>query len=325
MAHEVLLAIGCAPPSAAIIAEHLVEADLRGVSSHGTMRLTQYAKQAQTGYLNPAGTPTATQTARGSTVVDGGGGYGHPAMMMGVREAIERARGSTSSVVAVRNCGHTGRLGHYAEVAAGSDIATIIAGGGRRDLWRQVAPHGGIDPKLATNPWAFGFPGTDAGPIVVDFATAAAAGGRVMAAKKRGERLGSPDLLTADGEPTDNPDAYLTDGGSIRPFAGPKGFGMGLIAELFASAMLGDDTPESNWIIVAIDVSAFQNSESRLHLVQALIDDVTSSRPAPGFDRVEIPGQRSHARMLERRRAGIPMHEGVWRELQELHTRLTAE
>ena len=100
---------------------------------------------------------------------------------------------------------------------------------------------------------------------------------------------------------------------------------MGLIAELFASAMLGDDTPESNWIIVAIDVSAFQNSESRLHLVQALIDDVTSSRPAPGFDRVEIPGQRSHARMLERRRSGIPMHEGVWRELQELHTRLTAE
>ncbi len=107
MAHEVLLAIGCAPPSAAIIAEHLVEADLRGVSSHGTMRLTQYAKQAQTGYLNPTGTPTATQTARGSTVVDGGGGYGHPAMMMGVREAIERARGSNSSVVAVRNCGHT--------------------------------------------------------------------------------------------------------------------------------------------------------------------------------------------------------------------------
>ena len=144
MAHEVLLAIGCVPPSAEIIAEHLVAADLRGVSSHGTMRLTQYAKQAQTGYLNPAGTPTATQTARGSTVVDGGGGYGHPAMMMGVREAIERARGSNSSVVAVRNCGHTGRLGHYAEVAAGSDIATIIAGGGAarslaagRPAWRN--------------------------------------------------------------------------------------------------------------------------------------------------------------------------------------------
>ncbi|MXV98176.1 MAG: Ldh family oxidoreductase [Acidimicrobiaceae bacterium] len=321
LATDVMTRVGCDLDIAAEIAEHLVGADLCGVPSHGTMRLTQYAKQAQTGYLNPEGRPSGARNPAGRIVVDGNGGFGHPAAALGMRLGLEECRDAGMSVVAVQNCGHTGRLGTYSDTAAAAGMFSIVCGGGRRDLWPQVAPHGGIDPKLPTNPYCFGFPAGDGGPVIADFATGMVSGGKVMNARVRGMQLDGEYLLTADGTPSADPGAYL-DGGAIRPFAGARGYGMGLVAEIIAMALIGGDTPEGNWLILLVDTSSYQAPDALRTAVGEILDDVRSSRTAPGIERVEIPGQREHALAEQRRHEGIPIPESVWTGLIDLHERL---
>ena len=315
---------GCDADIAAEIAEHLVDCDLRGVSSHGTMRLTQYAKQADTGYVDAGARPSAGRNAAGRIVVDGNRGFGHPAAALGMRLGINECRDAGMSVVAVQNCGHTGRLGAYSETAAEAGMFSIVCGGGSRYRWPQVAPHGGIDPKLPTNPYSFGFPAGDDGPVIADFATGMVSGGKVMNAKVRGIQFDGDYLLTADGVPSADPSAYL-DGGAIRPFAGARGYGMGLVAEIIATAMIGAATPEGNWIMLLVDAACFRDPGPVAATVAEILDDVRSSRPAPGFERVEIPGQREHALAEQRRRDGIPIPMPVWTGLVELHDGLRSE
>ena len=228
------------------------------------------------------------------------------------------------SVVAVQNCGHTGRMGTYSETAAEAGMFSIICGGGRRQRWRQVAPHGGIDPKLPTNPYSFGFPAGEGGPVIVDFATGMVSGGKVMNAQVRGVQLDGEYLLTADGTPSADPSAYL-DGGAIRPFAGARGYGMGLMAEIVATALMGTATVEANWLIMLVNTACYRAPDVVVAAVTEILDDVCATRPAPGFDRVEIPGQREHALAEQRRRDGIPIPVPVWTSLMELDERLPSK
>lgn len=317
----VMVRVGCDPDISAEIAEHLVAADLRGVESHGVMRLTQYARMAETGYLDAGARPNAARNAAGRIVVDGNGGFGHPAVALGMSVGIEECRDAGMSVVVVQNCGHTGRVGTYSETAAAAGLFSIICGGGRRQRWRQVAPHGGIDPKLPTNPYSFGFPAGDGGPVIVDFATGMVSGGKVMNARMRGVQLDGEYLLTADGAPSADPGAYLG-GGAIRPFAGARGYGMGLMAEIVATALMGAATVEANWLIMLVDTACYQTPDVVVAAVTEILEDVCSTRPAPGFERVEIPGQREHALAEQRRRDGIPIPMPVWKSLIELDERL---
>ncbi len=322
-AAEIMRRVGCDADIAAEIAEHLVAADLRGVSSHGTMRLTQYAKQAEAGYLEPSARPSSHRNANGRIVVDGNGGYGHPAAALGMRLAMEECRADGAATAVVQNCGHTGRLGTYAEMAAAAGMISITFGGGNRERWRQVAPHGGIDAKLPTNPYAFGFPAGDGGPFIADFATGMVSGGKAMDAAVRGAHFDGEYVLSAQGVPSTDPKAYL-EGGAIRSFAGARGYGMGLFAELVATAMIATPTVEGNWLMLVVDVGAYTDPAASQRLASEILDDVTASRPAPGFDGVEVPGQREHALAEERRRCGIPIPAPVWTQLTELHTRLSA-
>ena len=173
----ILTALGCDGRVANSIAEHLVESSLCGVESHGVMRILQYARQFRSGYMSADGEARVTKRDDQFLTIDGGGGHGIPAMELAFDTAIEAAVDTGMSVTAITNLGHTGRHGAFAELAAEAGMLSVLIGGGNRAVWRQVAPHGGAQAKLPTNPWCLGLPGGGNGPFILDFATSTVAGG----------------------------------------------------------------------------------------------------------------------------------------------------
>jgi hypothetical protein len=136
-AEAFLAALGCSAPVAAEVADHLVEADLMGVYSHGTMRLPQYLDWARADMFDPAGEPCLKAVAANAPLVDGANGFGMPAMRLATGEGVRRARAGGVSAIGVVNVGHTGRIGAFAEQAARAGCLAVIFGGGRRRDWRS--------------------------------------------------------------------------------------------------------------------------------------------------------------------------------------------
>ncbi len=301
-----LLALGCTPAAAAEIAGHLVDADLCGVATHGVYRLTQYAEHAREGRIVPAGEPVLRQAEGGAPLVDGGNGLGIPALRLAADTAVAAARRDGTAAIGIANVGHTGRIGAFAARAAAAGCLAILFGGGSRLEWRQVAPHGGARAVLPTNPFAFAIPGGAHGPVVVDFATSAGAGGKVYAAREAGRALPEGLCIDAHGAPTTDPEEYFN-GGALLPMAGPKGYGLALVAELLGEAILGEAMSGMNWIFVAIDLTRFRAPAAYRRAAESCLAELRTCPPAPGFARVEIPGEREVALRAERLRGGVPL------------------
>jgi len=303
---RVLGAVGCTQDIAKEVADHLVAADLAGVYSHGIFRLTQYAEQAREGRYRPEASPEMVTVSGGGCVIDGNEGFGIPAMHLATQEGIRQARESGMSAIGVRNVAHTGRLGEFTECAAEAGCLAIIFGGGARRDWPQVAPFGGTQGKLPTNPYSFALPGGDGGPVVLDFATSAGAGGKIYAAKSAGRSLPEGLCIDRHGAPTTNPDDYFN-GGALLPMAGPKGYGMALLGELMGEAVFGASMDGLNWVCIYVDLARFQDGSRYTRIAEEILSDVRTCPPAPGFECVEIPGERERRLRRERLETGIPI------------------
>ncbi|MXW48471.1 MAG: Ldh family oxidoreductase [Gammaproteobacteria bacterium] len=313
--------LGCEEEIAKSVSNHLVDSSLSGVESHGVMRALQYVKQFQSGFMKPDATPQIVTCDNGWEAVDGGGGVGIPAMELAYERGMLQARKKGVSVVAVRNVGHTGRIGAYADVAAEKGFMTICMGGGNRKIWRQVAPYGGAKALYPTNPWAIGMPGGNDDPVVVDFATSKIAGGWLYAARLAGAQLPEGYIIDSNGNPTTDPEDYFN-GGAILPAGEHKGYGLGLLAEIVADALLGEPTTEGNWLIIVLDIEAIQSRSAYSRAIADILTEVRECPPAPGFERVEIPGQlsRNHKRQCD---GIVAVPEHTWQQICEIYTELS--
>ena len=314
---QVMQALGCSAPVAAEVTAHLVDADLHGVYSHGCFRLLTYAERARAGEYDPGGEARMTQADGGAPLVDGGRGLGIPALRMATDMAVEIALRDHVAAVGVCNVDHTGRLGAFASKAADAGCLAIIFGGGARKECRQVAAYGGAQAALPTNPYAFGIPGGDRGPVVIDFATSSVAGGKVYAAKEAGRPLETGLCIDAQGRPTTDPDACL-DGGALLPMAGPKGYGMALMAELLGESIYGEALWGLNWICICVDMRRFRAPSAYRRAAEECLAELRSSPPAPGFARVEVPGEREAALCAQRATNGIPIAAPTLASLRRL-------
>lgn len=317
---DILTALGCDNDASAIIAEHLADSSLCGVESHGVMRILQYARQFRTGYMSAAGTPRISRNEGQFLLIEGGGGHGIPAMQLAFEAAIEAAADQGISVTAISNLGHTGRHGAFAEQAADAGMLSILIGGGNRNLWRQVAPHGGAEAKLPTNPWCLGFPGGDHGPFILDMATSTVAGGWIYAADSAGARLPEGCLIDKTGAPTTDPADYF-DGGAILPAAGQKGYALALAAELIAEALIGPVATEANWLLIMVDTTRMTDRHALQQRAEVILADMRSCAPAPGFDKVEIPGERER-RCRDEACGVIHIPEKTWKDVLALRAEL---
>jgi LDH2 family malate/lactate/ureidoglycolate dehydrogenase len=316
--------VGCSREVALEVAQHLVDADLCGVESHGCVRIIQYVEQHQNGYLKPGVVPAVVNDRREGASVDGRGGIGIPAMRLAVEQACADARGRGIAALAVRNVGHTGRIGAFADAAAREGFITIIIGGGGRQNWRQVAPYGGRKALLPTNPYCIGFPGGERGPVVIDFATSMIAGGWLHSARAAGAQVPEGAVIDRDGRPSRDPAAYF-DGGAILPKGGAMGYGMALMAEMICDAMLGPASTECNWLVLAIDAARYREPGAMQQAAEEILAELRDCPPAPGFERVLVPGERERDLRAKSLSTGIALPTRTLHQIHQLADRLGVE
>ncbi|MFZ1816203.1 MAG: Ldh family oxidoreductase [Rhizobiaceae bacterium] len=309
----ILKKAGCSEDDCREIVEHLLDADLSGVESHGIMRVLQYHDEFQRGYLMANAVPQISNTGPSTLFVDGGGGLGIPAMRVATQSGISAAHEKGLVAIAVRNTGHTGRLGAFAEMAASAGILFIACGGGARDRWRMVAPHGGSKAILPTNPWCMGIPGGDDGPVVIDCATSQIAGGWIYAARRAGAELPKGCIVDRNGNATQDPEDYFA-GGAILPKGGVLGYGLATMGELICDAMLGPATVESNTFILMVDTSCYREAGVFQVAAEEILTDLRTCPPAEGFEKVEIPGERERNRKAGSENVLLP--ERTWEMLR---------
>jgi LDH2 family malate/lactate/ureidoglycolate dehydrogenase len=317
----IMAAKGCPADIASDVATHLIESDMSGVESHGTWRVLQYAQYYDSGYMVADARAHLEQNSRGAWLVDGQSGIGIPAMTLAMEDVVRRACDTGLAVVALQHVGHTGRLGSYAEYAASKGCLAITIGGGGRKNWRLVAPYGGRTALMSTNPYCIGIPGGKRGPVVVDFATSAAAAGWVYGARIAGATLPDGILIDRDGRPSNDPEAYF-DGGAILTAGGAKGYALSVAAEMIAEALLGPATTECNWLTLALDCSMYQEPSRLQDIAEEILEELRACPPAPGFQRVEVPGEReadARARNFDR---PIFLPSATWREIENVASKL---
>lgn len=304
------------------ITDHLIDANLSGMESHGVMRVMQYADRMRDGTMKVGVQPQVRKSDMGVTVIDGGMACGIPAMALAYETATELAEKSDNGMAAlsVIETGHTGRHGAFADMAAERGFLTINTGGGNHRVHGMVAPHGGAKGMLPTNPWCIGIPGGDRGPVVMDFATGKIAGGWLYAARSAGGLVPEGSIIDRDGNPTRDPEDYFN-GGAILPMGGHKGYALSLMAELIGEAMLGPSSPECNWFLLAIDTKRFRAPGAFQAAAEDVLADLRNCQPAPGFDRVEIPGEREREQR-ERSNGIIAVPEATWAQVLALSAEL---
>jgi hydroxycarboxylate dehydrogenase B len=319
LAVNLLVSTGARGDAARIVAEHLVESDRAAVPSHGVMRLPQYVEQIAAGEIDPMAMPVRERSSGAQVQVDAKRSFGQVAGSFAVEAAIDASRESQVAVVTVRRAGHAGRIGAYAErLAEAGLLAVVHCSGPRSGHW--VAPFGGIDGRLSTNPIAYAFPAAD-GPVVADFSTSAVPEGVIRRMRALGLPAPKGALQDPAGRPTDDPDVlYSEPSGTILPLGGKrfghKGFALGLLVEAMATLLAGDGTADdtrygNNLAFVAIAVDP--GFEAR---AAALAAYVRSSRPADPGHPVLMPGDP------ERRARDdadlVPIDATTWRALTTL-------
>ena len=266
-----LAAWGAPPDVAECVAGHLVEADMLGHPSHGVRQLLRYRGLIDSGEWVVGASPSVVRSEGGLATIDGAGGMGHPALALAVDEAAALARRFGVGACGVVRCGHAGRMGAWAERGAALGMATLIVlAGGEPPFAMAAGP--GAEAALHTNPVTLGVP-ADGTPFVLDMATSAVAGGKVVVAAARGDRLAPGILLDRHGEPTEDPDEFAA-GGSLLPAAGYKGFGLSAMIEALSIGMVGADgdglRPRSGALVICIAGDAFRPADEARASVEGL-------------------------------------------------------
>jgi uncharacterized oxidoreductase len=321
LAETILGKLGAPPATAALVASSLVDGNLVGHDSHGVRRLAPYAEFVRAGQVDPTATPEALTPDGATAVVDGQLGFGQPAARLATEVAAGLARTHGTGAVAIRRCNHVGRLGEWVGTLAEDGLAAFAL----CNADPTVAPFGGRERRLGTNPLAWAVPRAEGEPpVVMDWATAAMAEGKVAVARARGETIPEGVVIDSAGRPTTDP-AALYGGGALLPFGAHKGYGLSVMIELVGGLLSGagasclpeyDDT--NGTVIVALDIGRFVGEAAFREQAERFCRELAATPLAEGHERVLVPGEIEAQTAARRRRDGIPIPGATWRELMEL-------
>lgn len=341
---RILAAAGCDEAEARRIGHYLVSANLAGHDSHGVLRIPRYVQWLQEGHVRAGQSLTTVAESPTHAVVDGNQGFGQTVGRLAVDLGIAKARESGLAVVALRNAGHVGRVGDWAERAARAGLVSIhFVNVGMGEL---VAPYGGVDRRFGTNPFCVGIPQGDDPPLLLDFATSLVAEGKVLVASQGGKPVPPGALITPDGELSSDPatlygpveGAAVRDpangDGALRAFGEHKGSGIAFMCEILAGCLTGSPTsgplPSSkrggivNGMLSIYLVPAHFAAPHLAATARAYAAYVKASRPASPGAEVLVPGEPESRTRAARLRDGVPLPAAAWAAIRATGDRLGA-
>ena len=326
---DIFAAYGVEPDIAQIVAVSLVLANLKGHDSHGVGMAPSYVSWIRAGKLKPNARPQVISDHGAVLVVDGQFGLGAPVAREAIELGIARARQTGVACVGLRNSCHIGRIGTYGEQCADAGFISIhyvnVVGAGP-----AVAPFGGREARMLTNPYCCTMPRAGGEHIVLDFATSAVAIGKLRVAFMKGEAAPAGVLVDAEGRPSDDPRSFF--GGERRslllPFGLHKGGGMQILCELLGGALAGQWTMQpgsdrafgaavNNMLSIIIDPDAFGGRAAFEAEAEAMLDYIRSTAPADGVDRVRLPGDPERESVVRRLAEGVPIDDATWAQIRE--------
>ena len=324
-ATEVFVRAGLPTEDARLEAEVLVWANLRGIDSHGVLRIPSYLDNIDKGLMNPKPNIRIIKETPAVLFIDADRAFGPVVTVFAMKRVIEKARNVGIGWALLRNNTHQGAMAYYPLMAARENMAGIAIVCSPPNM----APHGAKAAGLHNSPISIAVPSERHRPLVLDMATSIVAGGKLMVAADKGVPLGEGWALDGSGNPTTDPEAAKI----LVPSGGPKGSGLALMFQCLASIMAGnpllvpvlqggENTWVQNGIVAAIDIELFGDVGTYKQNVDALVDELKDLPRADGFDEILMPGEPEAEVLEDRLQAGIPLPAGTVQRMRDVADRL---
>ncbi|MEW6333694.1 MAG: Ldh family oxidoreductase [Thermodesulfobacteriota bacterium] len=326
---EVLLKLGVPSDEARITAGSLVTANLRGVDTHGVLRLPLYAARLKHGAMTPAAFVTIEKETVATALLDGHNGIGQVVSCRAMELAIRKAREAGLSYVAVRHSNHFGAAAYYAMMALEHDMIGLAF----TNASPRLAPTGGVAKLLGNNPLCVAVPAGRRPPVVLDMANSIVAAGKIRVLQKEGKPIPEGWALNEHGEPTTDPVAAMK--GILLAIGGYKGYGITFAVDLLTGVLadssygprvkpIDNETEPAGTAhsFMAIALSAFTDVAAFKSRMDAYIDEIKSSKKARGSEVIYVAGEPEHIKTQERMEKGIPLQAKVAAELTALGNEL---
>jgi LDH2 family malate/lactate/ureidoglycolate dehydrogenase len=333
----VLEKVGVAKADAAVVADVLVTADLRGIESHGVARLeSYYVSRIRSGKLNPRPDVSTVRETATSVLVDAGNGLGHPTAKHTMETVLAKAAETGAAFGAVRNSNHYGIAGYYAMMALDRNMIGIAS----TNSVRYGAPTYGRDILLGTNPLAFAIPAKEEPAFVLDFATTTVPRGKLEVYGRKEKPLNPGWAIDEHGHETTDPKVALK--GALLPLGGfgvdnggHKGYGLGLLVDILCGVLsggaFGNDLPlptdgpqpgKISHFFAAFKIDGFRDPEQFKADMDTELRAFKNSAKSAGHDRIYVAGEIEHEKTIYNREHGVPVHVKVWEGLAKLGTDL---
>ena len=327
LCRQIFIAAGTPDDIAAVVAESLVMTNLLGHDSHGALRVKQYVNMIRSDMIQPAERPLVKKRFGATALVTLGYGFGQIGARFSAELAAEMAREHGIAAVSLGQTTHIGRLGEYTQMIAAQGMIGIgFTSGTMYSGW--VTPYGGRERVMGTNPMSFAVPCGDDGTLLLDFATAGMAHGKVVLAQAKGMPVPQGMMLDKHGRPST--DASILDDGAVLLAMGLyKGSGLSMMMEIIPTLLAGKrpiSSPDFHFgnptLLMALLPEAFADDTDFSGQVELLKRRVKAVKPAEGFDEVLVPGEPEARSYAERVESGIPMPDSVWADLCRLAVEL---
>lgn len=323
---EVFVSCGMDQEGAGLVADGLVRSNLRGVDSHGVTRVGVYVKRLKTGLVNPRPDIRIVRESNATLLVDGDNGMGQVVGVRALELGLNKVRESGGVSVGVRRSNHYGAGAYYVQRAVAQDVVAFAYS----NAPPTMAPWGGVEPYVGTNPYAFGVPAGKHEPIILDMATSIVARGKIILAAERGESIPEGWAIDARGNPTTDAQEALR--GSVLPFGGPKGYALSLMIDIVSGTLTGagsgprvnslydnfDEPQNVGAFFQLTDIGRFTDPATFKAGIDRTIKEIKSSRKATGTDEIFLPGEIEFRTEQERLASGIPVGAETVAELEEV-------